>query len=84
MTKVDVMIDERGVLHPESALMRERVMAPNAGSVPGTKEPAMLAVPNATSSLLRLIGYPNLKPFCLAATVESRNPTTAINLRPMS
>lgn len=83
-TKVDEITDDRGVWHPESALRRERVMAPKAGSVPGTKEPAILAAPKATSSLLRLIGYPNRVLFCLAATMESRNPTMEIRLEPTS
>jgi len=84
MTKVDEMTDERGVRHPESAFRRERVMAPNAGSVPGTKEPAMLAAPKATSSLLRLMGYPNRALFCLEATIESRNPAIEIKLESTS
>lgn len=84
MTKVDETTDERGVRHPESALRRERVMAPKAGSVPGTKEPTMLAVPKATSSLLRLMGYPNRALFCLAATMESRKPAIEIKLESTS
>ena len=80
MTRLDETTDERGVRHPVSAFRRERVIAPKAGSVPGTKEPAMLAAPKATSSLLRLIGYPNRVLFCLAATMESRNPTMEIKL----
>ncbi len=78
------MIDERGVRHPESAFRRERVMAPKAGSVPGTKEPATFATPKATSSLLRLMGYPNRVLFCLAATMESRNPAMEIKLKSTS
>jgi len=83
-TKVDEMTDERGVRHPESAFRRERVMAPKAGSVPGTKDTAMLAAPKATSSLLRLMGYPNRVLFCLAATMESRNPAMEIKLESTS
>jgi len=39
---------------PTSPFMRERVIEPNAGSVPGMNDPATLAAPRATSSRLGL------------------------------
>lgn len=53
---------------------------PKAGKVPGTKEPAKLAAPSATSSRLGLIEYPKRALFCFAATMLSKNPTTDIKL----
>jgi hypothetical protein len=56
------------------------VIEPYAGSVPGMNDPARLAAPSATSSRLGLIECPNRAPFCLAATILSRKPTTEIRL----
>lgn len=56
------------------------VTVPNAGSVPGTKEPTIFELPSATSSLFGEIEYPYLFAFCLAAAMLSRNPTTVIKL----
>lgn len=79
-TKEEQTTEANGVRQPESALRRERVMAPKAGNVPGTKEPTRLLDPSATNSLFRLIGYPNRALFCLDATIESRKPAIDIRL----
>ena len=65
---------------PASPLMRERVIEPYAGSVPGTNAPARFAAPRATSSRFGLIEYEYRAAFCFAATMLSRNPTIEINL----
>lgn len=55
-------------------------MEPKAGKVPGMTEPAKLAAPSATNSRLGLIEYPKRAPFCFAATMLSKKPTTDIRL----
>ena len=65
---------------PASPLMRERVIEPYAGSVPGTKAPVRFAAPRATSSRFGLMEYEYRAAFCFAATMLSRNPTIEINL----
>ena len=57
------------------------MIEPQAGSVPGTNDAARFDAPSATSSRLGLIEYPKRDPFCLAATILSRNPMTQINLQ---
>jgi hypothetical protein len=57
------------------------VIDPNAGNVPGMNDATKLPAPRATSSRLGEIMYPNRDAFCLAATMESRKPTTAMRLR---
>lgn len=60
--------------------IKNLVIEPYAGRVPGTNEAARLDAPSATSSRLGLIEYPKRDAFCLAATMLSRNPTTQISL----
>lgn len=56
------------------------VMEPKAGKVPGMKELAKLPAPSATSSRLGLIECRKRAPFCFAATMLSKKPTTDIRL----
>jgi hypothetical protein len=56
--------------------LSNRVIAPKAGMVPGMNEAATFPAPRATSSLLRLMEYPNLALFCFADTSESKKPIT--------
>ena len=56
------------------------MIEPKAGKVPGIKEPAKLPTPSATNSRLGLIEYPNRAPFCFAAAILSKKPTTDIRL----
>lgn len=57
-----------------------RVMEPPAGRVPGTNDAMMLPAPRATSSRFGLMLWPYFAAFCLAETMLSRNPATAIIL----
>lgn len=65
---------------PTSALIRDLVIEPYAGSRPGKNEDTMLPAPRATNSRFGEIEYPNRCAFCFAATMLSRNPMTVIKL----